>query len=222
MKYLKITLLWEKRALFRQILQGAMSDYGALISFRLFLGIVVENVEILLVTSTKVYYLTIILSFLKFIFRFYHLYIVCSRLFHERTFLFNQFASHSRKSRVEKICCHDSLWHLTLILFRFAVNVKGLHIVCTPPFLLEGGGGWTSNQVFKKRGAWQNLNFFCFDLHLMSRAYTYCAPPPFLLGGGWASNQIFKTWGLGRTSTFREGCWERGDDFFHGGNAIVT
>ena len=85
-----------------------MSDYGAVISFRLFLGIVVENVEILLVTSTKVY-LTLILFFLKFIFRFYHLYIVYSRLFHERTFLFNQFASHSRKSRVEKICCHDSL-----------------------------------------------------------------------------------------------------------------
>ena len=103
MKYLKITLLWEKRALFGQILQGTMSDYGALISFGLFLGIVVENVKILLVTSTKIYYLTLILSFFKFIFRFYHLYIVCSRLFHERTFLFNQFASHSRKSRVGKI-----------------------------------------------------------------------------------------------------------------------
>ena len=53
MKYLKITLLWKKRALFGQILQGAMSDYGALISFGLFLGILVENIEILLVTSTK-------------------------------------------------------------------------------------------------------------------------------------------------------------------------
>ena len=28
--------------------------------------------------------------------------------------------------------------------------------------------------------------------------------------------------GLGRTSTFREGCWERGDDFFHSGDAIFT
>ena len=102
MKYLKITLLWEKRALFGQILQGAMSDYGALISFGLFLGIVVENIEILL-TLIKIYHLTLILSFFEFIFRFYHLYIVCSRLFHERTFLFNQFASHSRKSRVGKI-----------------------------------------------------------------------------------------------------------------------
>ena len=54
MKYLKITLLWKKRSLFGQILQGAMSDYGLLISFGLFLGIVVENVEILLVTSTKI------------------------------------------------------------------------------------------------------------------------------------------------------------------------
>ena len=103
MKYLKITLLWEKRALFGQILlQSAIFDYGALISFGLFLGIVVENIEILL-TLTKIYHLTLILSFFEFIFRFYHLYIVCLRLFHERTFLFNQFASHSRKSRVEKI-----------------------------------------------------------------------------------------------------------------------
>ena len=31
-----------------------------------------------------------------------------------------------------------------------------------------------------------------------------------------------KRWGLGRTSTFREGCWERGDDFFHSGDAIFT
>ena len=53
MKYLKLTLFWEKRALFDQILQGAMPDYEALISFGLFLGIVVEKVEILLVTSTK-------------------------------------------------------------------------------------------------------------------------------------------------------------------------
>ena len=102
MKHLKITLLWEKRAMFGQILQGAMSDYGTLISFGLFLGIVVENIEILL-TLTKIYHLRLILWFFEFIFRFYHLYIVCSRLFHERTFLFNQFASHSRKSRVEKI-----------------------------------------------------------------------------------------------------------------------
>ena len=102
MKYLKITLLWKKRALFGQILQGAMSDYGALISFGLFLGIVVENIEILL-TLTKIYHLTLILSFFEFIFRFYHLYIVCLRLFHERTFFFNQFAYHSRKSSVEKI-----------------------------------------------------------------------------------------------------------------------
>ena len=28
--------------------------------------------------------------------------------------------------------------------------------------------------------------------------------------------------GLGRTSIFREGCWERGDDFFHSGDAIFT
>ena len=94
-----MTLLWEKRAL---LLQGAKSEYGALISFALFLGIVAENIEILL-TLTKIYHLTLILSFFEFIFRFYHLYIVCSRLFHERTFLFNQFVSHSRKSRVEKI-----------------------------------------------------------------------------------------------------------------------
>ena len=47
---------------------------------------------------------------------------------------------------LKKLCCHDSLWHLTLFLLWFAVNVKGLHIVCTPHFLL--GGCWTSNQIF--------------------------------------------------------------------------
>ena len=193
MKYLKITLLWEKRALFGQILQGTMSDYGALISFGLFLGIVVENVEILLVTSTKIYYLTLILSFFKFIFRFYHLYIVCSRLFHERTFLFNQFASHSRKSRVEKIMWPWLLWHLALFLFRFAVNVKGLHIVCTPPFLL--GGRLNFQPSFQKEGGLAEPQLFLFrfavnvkSLHILCTpslsAWTVELPTKFSKRGG--------------------------------------
>ena len=37
-KYLKITLILEKRTLFSQILQGAASDYRMLISFGLFLA----------------------------------------------------------------------------------------------------------------------------------------------------------------------------------------
>ena len=43
-------------------------------------------------------------------------------------------------------------------------------------------------------------------------------PPPLSAGwgGGLASNQIFKKGGLDKTSTFRGGCWERGDDFFQG------
>ena len=65
-----------------------------------------------------------------------------------------------------------------LFLFRFTVNVKSLHMVCSPPPFLLGG-----------------LNF----------------QPNFQKGGG-----------LGMTSTFREGCWERVDDFFHGGDAIFT
>ena len=48
-------------------------------------------------------------------------------------------------------------------------------------------------------------------------------PPPFLLGGlNFQPNFQKGRGGLGRTSTFREGCWERVDDFFHGGDAIFT
>ena len=52
-------------------------------------------------------------------------------------------------------------------------------------------------------------------------------PPPFLLEGGSGGRGLnfqpnFQKEGLGRTSTFREGCWERGDDFFHWGDAIFT
>ena len=32
-------------------------------------------------------------------------------------------------------------------------------IVCIFPTFC-GGGGWTSNQIFKKGGAWQDLNFY--------------------------------------------------------------
>ena len=32
-------------------------------------------------------------------------------------------------------------------------------IVGTPSLSLQGGGGWVSNQIFKKGGTWQNLNF---------------------------------------------------------------
>ena len=121
------------------------------------------------------YYFTLILSFFKFIFRFYHLYIVCSRLFHERTFLFNQFASHSRKSRVEKICRHDSLWHLTLFLFRFAVNVKGLHIVCTPPFLL--GGRLNFQPSFQKEGGLAEPQLFLFRFAVNVKSlHILCTP----------------------------------------------
>ena len=72
-----------------------------------------------------------------------------------------------------------------LFLFRFAVNVKSLHIVCTVPSAGGEGGG----------GGVVVLNF-----------------QPNLQKGG----------RLGRTSTFRGGCWERGDDFFQGGDAIFT
>ena len=36
---------------------------------------------------------------------------------------------------LEKLCHHDSLWHFTLFLLRFGINLKELHIVCIPlPF----------------------------------------------------------------------------------------
>ena len=50
-------------------------------------------------------------------------------------------------------------------------------------------------------------------------------PPPFLLDGvqGFELPTKFsKRGGLGRTSAFREGCWERGDDFFHEDDAIFA
>ena len=106
MKYLKITLLWKKRALFGQILQGAMSDYGALISFGLFLGIVVENVEILLESSTKIYYLTLVLSFFKFIFRFYHLYIY---IYIHIYSVLKTLLPIPENLGLKKLCRHDSL-----------------------------------------------------------------------------------------------------------------
>ena len=63
MIYLKLTLFWEKRALFGQVLQGAASEYGTLVSSGLILGKVVKNIEILS-TSTKIC-LTLILAFFK-------------------------------------------------------------------------------------------------------------------------------------------------------------
>ena len=52
-KYIKITLFLERRALFCQILQRAVSDYQTLISFGLFLNYV--NKEILKLVSTVFY-----------------------------------------------------------------------------------------------------------------------------------------------------------------------
>ena len=90
----------------------------------------------------KIYYLTLILSFFKFIFRLYHLYIVCSRRFHERTFVFNQFASHSRKSRVEKN--YVAMTNYDILHF-FCSNLqlmsRAYRQCAPPPLLLEGGGG---------------------------------------------------------------------------------
>ena len=88
---------------------------------------------------------------------------------------------------LKKLCRHDSSWHVTHFLFRFAVNVKGLR-------LPAWGGGWTSNEIFKKRGYLAEPQLFRSDFQLMSRAYTVCNPPLFLLGGGggggvgWGSN----------------------------------
>ena len=49
---------------------------------------------------------------------------------------------------------------------------------------------------------------------LWSVVYHSVHPTPFCWGeGGWTSNQIFKKGGLDRNSTFRGGCWERGDDY---------
>ena len=42
------------------------------------------------------------------------------------------------------------------------------------------------------------------------------SPPPFRRGKGLSLQPNFRKGGLGRTSTFRGGCWERAGDFFLG------
>ena len=120
---------------------------------------------------------------------------------------------------LKKLCRHDSSWHVTHFLFRFAVNVKGLR-------LPAWGGGWTSNEIFKKRGYLAEPQLFRSDFQLMSRAYTVCNPPLFLLGGGgrgwsWVGVELPTKFSK-RTSPFREGWWERGDDLFQGDDAVFT
>ena len=40
------------------------------------------------------------------------------------------------------------------------LTVLNMHSkLCTHPFLLGGGVGWTSNPIFKKGGTWQDLDF---------------------------------------------------------------
>ena len=43
-------------------------------------------------------------------------------------------------------------------LMKIASTSTTVIIVCTPP-LSAGGEGWASNQIFKKGGTWQDLNF---------------------------------------------------------------
>ena len=50
-----------------------------------------------------------------------------------------------------KVMISDKDVHSTDVLYHHCC------IVCTPPPLCRGG--WASNQIFKKGGAWQDLNF---------------------------------------------------------------
>ena len=65
-----------------------------------------------------------------------------------------------------------------LSLFRFAVNVKGLHRVCTPTSLLEGRGGrCTSNQILKERGSLAEPRLFLFRFAVnVKSSHIVCAP----------------------------------------------
>ena len=107
------------------------------------------------------------------------------------------------------------------ILHFFCSYVKDLHIVSTPPFLL--GGRLNSQPSFQKEKglAERHLFLFRFAVNVKSLHIVY-TPAPFLLGELNFQPNFQNGAGLGRTSTFREGCWERGDDFFQGGNAVFT
>ena len=101
-------------------------------------------------------------------------YLLCLRLSYERTFFSISLFAIPENLGLEKSCHHDSLWHFTLFLFRFGINVKDLHIVCTlfsagglnlQPNFQKGGGGLTGPQLLEGvfwetggdffQGAWQ-------------------------------------------------------------------
>ena len=65
--------------------------------------------------------------------------------------------------------------------FRFAVNVKGLHIMCTPPFLL--GGRLNFQPSFQKEGGLAEPQLFLFQFAVNVKSLHTLCIPPFLLGG---------------------------------------
>ena len=86
-------------------------------------------------------------------------------------------------------------------LFRFAVNVKGLHMVCTPPFLL--GGRLNFQPSFQKEGGLAEPQLFLFrfavnvkSLHILCTpslsAWTVELPTKFSKRGGLVGPQLLE------------------------------
>ena len=124
---------------------------------------------------------------------------------------------------LKKLCRHDSLWHLTQFLFRFAVNVKGLR-------LSAGGGGGEGRlnfqRNFQKEGVLDRASTFSVRFSVNVKSLHSVQPPSLSAWGGggrwsWVGVELPTKFSK-RTSTFREGWWERGDDLFQGGDVVST
>ena len=108
MKYLKIKLFLEKGHCLVKYYK-----WQHLTCFGLFIGTVVKNIEICQ-TSTKIYYLTLLLSFCYWFLGFI-IYVWCVQYFSMKGhFFLISLLPIPENLGLEKLCHHDSLWHLKL------------------------------------------------------------------------------------------------------------
>ena len=97
-----------------------------------------------------------------------------------------------------------------LELYKFALWVSQL-----------GNKDLVSDYIFTSQRESHSIPDMAFWLTLNYHSGHTPHPSSFLQGrGGWASNHIFIKNLLDRTSTFRGGCWEKGDEFNQAGVVI--
>ena len=100
---------------------------------------------------------------------------------------------------LKKLCRHDSLWHLTQFLFRFAVNVKGLR-------LSAGGGGGEGRlnfqRNFQKEGVLDRASTFSVRFSVNVKSLHSVQPPSLSAWGGGAGGV---GWGLNFQPNFQKG-----------------